>query len=245
MSKIINLYRNNNPTVTDAFDTVVANICLQQEKNRYKSFLLTGCEPGVGTTTIAVELAISLSNTGWKTLLLDADMRKNSAFKRLNEDIFIGLTDYVNGKAEEKDIIYKTNMDRLDFIPCGILKDDNPLRMLYSQNMSILLSSLHNTYDYIIIDVPSINSSVDSHILSVKADATILIAALDGSSRKYLEEARQHLINEGSNLIGVIQNKISMVNYKEHTKDFDYFNEKKYLQGNHLRFGGSSGKNRF
>ncbi len=237
MNKIINLYQSNKPILNNAFDNVVANICLQHEKHGYKSFVMTGCEPGVGTTTIAVELAISLSNTGWKTLLLDADMRKNSAYKRLNEDVIIGLADYVNGKVNEEHIIYKTNMELLDFIPCGTIKDDNPLRMLYSQNMSILLSNLHKTYDYVIIDVPAINSSVDSHILSVKADATILIAALDGSNRKYLEDARELLIKEGANIVGVIQNKVSMDAYKAYTKDFDYFTEKKYLRGNHLRFG--------
>ncbi|MBQ3583706.1 MAG: CpsD/CapB family tyrosine-protein kinase [Lachnospiraceae bacterium] len=239
MNKTINLYRNNNSIVLDAFDTVVANISLQRERHGYKTFVLTGCEPYVGTTSTAIELAISLSLTGWNTLLLDADMRKNSAYKRLNENIIVGLADYIRGRVDESSIIYKTNMEYLDYIPCGSIKDDNPLRMLYSQNMSILLSFLRETYDYVIIDVPASNTSVDSHILSVKADATILVVALDGSSRKYLEEARDRLTKKGANIIGVIQNKVSMDAYKEYTKDFDYFTKKKYLHGNHLRFDGS------
>lgn len=231
---IINLYRTTNSVVVDAFDNVVANICLQHDRKGYKSFLLTGCEPGVGTTTVAVELAISLSQTGWKTLLLDADMRKNSAYKRLSENVIIGLTDYISGKANEENIVYRTNMELLNYIPCGNVRDINPLRMLYSQHMAKLLSILNDTYDYVIIDVPAVNSSVDPHILSVKADAAILVATLNGASRKYLEEARDRLVKDGANIIGVIQNRVSTEAYKEYIKDFDYFSEKKYLRGNHL-----------
>lgn len=236
MNKTIELYQTSNSVVIDAFDNVVANVCLHREKNGYKSFMLTGCEPSVGTTTIAVELSIALARTGWRTLLLDADMRKNTAYKRLNENIFVGLTDYILGKTDEASIIYGTNTDLLDYIPCGNIKGNNPLRMLYSHRTTKLLSVLNSAYDFILIDVPALNSSVDPHILSVKADATILVAALDGSSKKYLEEARERLIKDGANIIGVIQNKVSMEAYKDYLKDYDYFTEKKYLHGNHLSF---------
>lgn len=234
MDKTINLYRTTSPMVIDAFDSVVANICLQREKNGHKSFLLTGCEPGVGTTTIAVELAISLSQTGWKTVLLDADIRKNPAYKRLNIELITGLVDYILGKADETKIIHKTNMDLLDYIPSGYVGHSNPLRLFYSHRLAKLLNILNEQYDFVIIDVPAVNSCVDPHILSVKSDATIIVAALDGSNRKYLIEAREHLLKDGANLIGVIQNKLSIDEYKDYIKDYDYFTEKKYQHGNHL-----------
>lgn len=232
MSNIINLYRCENKIVNDAFDNIVANICLQKEKNGYKSFMLTGCEAGVGTTTITVELAISLSMAGWKTVLLDCDMRKVSAYKRLNEDLTKGLTDYVKSTATINDIICDTNWTLLDYIPCGSVEDENPLRMLYSQNLTKLMSQLTEEYDYIILDVPSVNSSVDSHILSVKCDATLLVASLDGNSKQYLENSRDLLVKDGANLIGVIGNMVSLDQYKHYVKDYDYFNEKKYARRN-------------
>ena len=60
--KAVELYRCKNQHVTDAYDKAVFNICLQREKNGYKSFHLCGCEPGVGTTSVVMELAISLSS---------------------------------------------------------------------------------------------------------------------------------------------------------------------------------------
>ncbi len=229
MNKPIELYRCKNKVVNNAFNSVVANICLQHERNNYKSFLLTGCEPWVGTTTMAVELAISLSIAGWKTLLLDCDMRKKAEYKRIGSSITFGLVDYVRGIASEEEITCQTNWSRLDYISSGYMKDSDPLRMIYSHNLELLLSKLREKYDYIIMDVPSINSSVDSLILSVKADATIIIAALDGQNKKYLSDARKKLEKEGANIIGVIQNKVSVNEYKKYTKDYDYFLRKQYL----------------
>lgn len=229
MSRIISLYLCDNKTVNDAFDSTVANICLQHEQKGYKFFLLTGCEPGVGTTTISVELAISLSIAGWKTLLLDCDMRKVKKYKRLNDDTVYGLADYVNGNVMRNEIICHTNWRQLDYISSGAVVNDSPLRMLYSQKMSYLLKELCEEYDYIITDVPSLNSSVDAQILATKADATILVASLDGANKKNLEEARENLDKKGANLIGIIQNKAHIDEYKTFVRNYDYFNDEKYL----------------
>ncbi|SEQ02501.1 capsular exopolysaccharide family [Lachnospiraceae bacterium RM5] len=229
MKNEVTLYRCKNKIVTNAFNTVVANICLRHDKNNYTSFLLTGCEPLVGTTTMTVELAISLSIAGWKTVIIDCDMRKKLKYKRISSNIESGLVNYVRGTADKDDIIYPTNWENLNYISSGYLVDDDPLKMLYSHNLQILLDELEKEYDYVLIDVPSINSSVDSLILSVKSDATILVASLDGASNKYLSDARKKLEKEGANVIGVIQNKISQKEYKKYTKDYDYFLKKKYL----------------
>lgn len=72
----VDLYRNDNKVVIDAFDRLVVNVFMEKERHQHKSFLICGCDAGAGSTSIAVELAISLSVSGWKTILVDADLRK-------------------------------------------------------------------------------------------------------------------------------------------------------------------------
>ena len=62
-------------------------------------------------------------------------------------------------------------------------------------------------YDFIIVDSPALNSCID-----------------------------EKLTKEGVSISGVIENKISLDSYKNYLKDYDYFQEKKYLHGNHLSF---------
>ncbi len=230
MSKVINLYRCDDEIINDAYDRAVVNIYLQKEKNGYKSFLLCGSDTGVGTTSISVELAISLSVAGWKTLLIDGDLRKGNTYKRLNESVNVGLSDFICSKSSLEDCVYDTNWDLLHYIPSGVFQDESPVRQLCSVNMEKAMKQLQNEYDFIIIDVPSLNSSVDAQILAVKADATILVTAMKLSTMKSLEEAKKQIEKAGGNIIGVIENKVNMAEYKKYIKDYDYFKKKKYIR---------------
>ncbi len=229
MDKVVKVYRNKSPIINDAFDNAVFNLCMNKERHDYKVFYLCGCEPCVGTTSVAVELSISLAVSGWKTLLLDGDLRKGNSYKRLNENAVVGLSDYINGKRELNDIIHRTNWENLLYISCGNVGEGVPLKMLYSSKMSQALQKLKDVFDYIIIDGPAISSSVDSEFYSLRADATILVAAMNNAQKKHLEQAYQRLTENEANVIGVIENKVSLKEYREYTKDYDYFNDKKFV----------------
>lgn len=227
----IELYRCKDEIINDAYDRAVVNIFLQKKKSGFKSFLLCGSDAGVGTTSTSVELAISLSVAGWKTILVDGDLRKGSSYKRLNEVAHLGLSDYICWGNTIPEIIYETNWELLHYIPCGIGGEESPVRQLCSAKMDALVQSLYEEYDFIIIDVPSINSSVDAQLFAVKADATILVTAMEESKQKSLEEAKNLLKKAGGNVIGVIQNKVTMDEYKKYIRDFDYFKRKRFLKG--------------
>jgi len=221
MKKLRDLYRHKNQTLNDAFDRIVVEIHLKKQKENYTSFLISGCEPGAGTTTIAINLAISMALAGWKTVLVDADMRKGADYKRLNEDTEKGLSEYLSGdgsKAEE--IIYGTNYELLHYIPSG-LAEKNAVSLLCSAQMQQLMKSLQEKYDYVIIDVPSINSAIDTTILAPKVDAVVLVTAQGDGEIKMVRKAKQELDKIGANILGIIVNKVEFSEYKREMKNYD------------------------
>lgn len=226
----ISLYRNENSVVTDAFDRTIFNICLQKEKYGHKTFLLCGCEPRVGTTTISVELAISLSVAGWKVLLLDGDLRKEKKYKRLNDGSLVGLADCICGAASKEEIIRKTNWYNLDYMPSGNVDDYSPINLLYANKMVGIIDEVKNDYDFILIDAPALSAAVDASIFAVQADATILIAAMDGRKRKWLNQTYDLLVSSDVNVIGVIENRVDMKEYKNYINNFNYFKNKQYIK---------------
>jgi len=230
MDSVVTLYRNGNSIVTDAFDRTIFNICLQKEKNGHKTFLLCGCEPRVGTTTVSVELSIALSLAGWNVLLMDGDFRKDKEYKRLNDGLAIGMADYIAGKAEKKDIIKRTNWDGLDYLPSGNVDEATPMNLLYANKMVNIIDEVKNDYDFILVDAPALSAAVDASVFAVQTDATILIAGMNGKKRRLLEQAYEQLVSSNINVIGVIENRIAMEEYKNYISNFNYFRNKQYAK---------------
>jgi capsular exopolysaccharide synthesis family protein len=225
----LEIYKKDSFVLKDAFDEAVVNLHILKRQNGYKSFAICGCEAGDGNTTIAISLAVALADSGWKTVLIDGDMRKKNKYKRLNENAEAGLSDYLMGKSELDKVIYETTTENLSYIPCGELID-NPVRLLCSGKMDDARGSFATLFDYIIFDMPAINVAADAKAIATNADATILVSAMGKTTKKGLVEAANTLIKAKANLIGTIVNKIDMDQYVDYHEDYDYFQNKRYAQ---------------
>ena len=225
----LNIYRNDNTILNDSFDQAVMNIHIQVEQHGYKTFVICGCEAGDGATTTAINLAAAFALAGIKTVLIDGDMRKKKAYKHLNESTAEGLSNYLRYLCDLEDIIYETTTDNLSYIPCGELIN-NPLRTLCSTKMSSLKKELEDEFDLVIYDMPAINAAMDAKMIAVKADAVILVSSMNKTSKKGLISAANTLSDAKINLIGTIINKVSMDEYKRYRKDYDYFDDEKYVK---------------
>ena len=84
-NKVLDIYRPKNETLNDAFDRLVVTIHHQNRMYNHKTFVITGCEPMVGTTTISLNNTISLAMSGFKTILIDRDIRKDGKYKRISD----------------------------------------------------------------------------------------------------------------------------------------------------------------
>ncbi len=225
----LEIYKSDNYILNDAFDQAVMNLHIQRKQNGYKSFVLCGCEAGDGTTTVSINLAAALAVSGWKTVLIDGDMRKKSAYKRLNESVKDGLSDYLLNKAKLENVVYETTTDNLYYIPCGSLID-NPTRLLCSNKMTEVADQLASNYDFILYDMPAVNAATDAKVIAVNADAVILVSSIGKTSKKGLVSAANALEEIKANLIGTIVNKMDMDQYRLQNEDYDYFEKEKYAR---------------
>ncbi len=232
--KKLEIYKNDNYILNDAFDQAVMNLHILKKQNGYKSFVICGCEAGNGTTTVAINLAAALASSGQKTVLIDGDMRKKNRYKRLNENVTEGLSDYLMDRVTLDKIICETTTENLSYIPCGELID-NPVRLLCSNKMDIAKDELANTYDFIIYDMPAINAAMDAKVIAVNVDATILVSAIGDTTKRGLVEAANALTEVKANLIGTIVNKMDMDQYVACNADYDYFQNERYVNANNKK----------
>lgn len=225
----LEIYRNDNYILNDAFDQAVMNIHIQKKQNGYKTFVICGCEAGDGATTVSINLAAALAESGWKTALIDGDMRKKNRFKRLNESVEYGLSDYLLDKVSFEKIITETTTENLDYIACGELIN-NPVRLLCSSKMVEVREKLEKDYDFVIYDMPAVNAAMDAKVMSVNVDAVILVSSIGTTSKKGLIEAANELDEAKANLIGTIVNRMDMKQYSSYREEYDYFEKEKYIK---------------
>ncbi len=96
------IYNRSTKSLTaEAYRSLRTNIQYSSVDKDLKVLSITSSIPGEGKSTVAANIAISMSEMGKKTLLIDADLRKPTIHKKLKLSNLRGLTEG-NGK---KDVI--------------------------------------------------------------------------------------------------------------------------------------------
>lgn len=200
----------------EAFRGLRTSILLSSAEHAPRSLLVTSSSPTEGKTTISVNLAISLADLGERVLLIDSDMRRPSIHKVFPSINFNGgLSSYLAGQKNWKEVIQSTSSNNLDVLSCGALPP-NPSELLFSERMRTLLHETVANYRFVVIDSPPILNLADSRILSTLVDSVILVVKGGFTSRESVQRSILQLRQVGSNLIGVVLNNI-------HTNPTDYY----------------------
>lgn len=141
----------------------------------HKKLLLTSSISGEGKSFIAANLAVSISLTGKKVVLVDLDLNNPSLSKMLNVNYEDGVTEYLNGEKSEEEIINKLEtQENLYFISAGSLPE-NPTELLANGKVKPLIDYLESNFDMVIIDTSPAVLVTDAYILSSMCDATLYV----------------------------------------------------------------------
>ena len=191
-----------------------------------KVITLTSVQPGEGKSTTSVNLAISFAHAGFRTLLIDADIRNSvmsGTFK--SNERYQGLTSFLSGNAELSDVICDTSIDNLMIIPAGQVSP-NPTSLIQNDNFKAMIETVRGLYDYVIIDTPPLGLVIDAAILAHYSDASLVVAKAGADKRRTITKVKEQLEQSGSIFLGVILNKydIHSDNYGSYGSYGDYGN---------------------
>ncbi|SAM69399.1 CobQ/CobB/MinD/ParA nucleotide binding protein [Enterococcus faecium] len=173
-----------------------------------KLLLVTSTEQEEGKTTLAANLAVVMSETNKKILLIDGDLRRATAGKYFNmrSSQAVGLSTLLNnGRSSLNEAIQRTQVKNLDFLPAGPIPP-NPSELLNSLRLHELFSELEDQYDAIIVDSPPLLVVTDAQIFSSKVDGVILVVRENRTKRNNLIKCKTLLERSKAHLIGVVYN---------------------------------------
>ncbi|MDO9153089.1 MAG: polysaccharide biosynthesis tyrosine autokinase, partial [Paludibacter sp.] len=151
---------------SELFRLMRAKLQFALDHPKEKVILVTSTESGEGKTFVSINLAVSVSLTEKRVLLIGMDLRKPMLTKYFNIQASEGVTSYLSGiNTDYKSMIVKsTEFPTLDILPAGVIPP-NPNELIMKERMDNLISELKNNYDYIVIDTAPVGVVSDTYLL--------------------------------------------------------------------------------
>ena len=211
--------------ISEVFRALRTNLQFMSKASGCQTILITSTVQSEGKSWISANLATAFAQTGIKTLIIDADMRKPRQHKIFQVDGVPGLSNYLS-KIDEKgrrhavnalDCIKRTEVDNLDLLPSGNIPP-NPSELLMSDKTIELLKEVSEIYDVVIFDGAPCLLVTDSTILSRIVDNTLLVTSYKYTKVDDLKEAKKRIQRVGGNIAGVVLNRIEINNKKYESK---------------------------
>jgi succinoglycan biosynthesis transport protein ExoP len=150
----------------EAFRTLRTSISLRDPYTGHETLLFTSANPGEGKTYCCLNYSVALAQIGFRTLLIDADIRRARLSKiALADGRAQGLTDCLTIQENAIDCCKPTGIKNLFLLPAG-QKRSTPSELFASCDFVSLLKELAPHFDRIVLDSAPINAVSDTQLIA-------------------------------------------------------------------------------
>ncbi len=175
--------------INEAFRVLRTNLEFMTGKdNRSNVIVVTSFNPGSGKSFLTMNIAVSFAIKGKKVLVIDGDLRHGSASSYIDSPTK-GLSDYLGGRVNNLNeiIVSDPKWQHLDILPIGTIPP-NPTELLFDERLKLVIDTVREQYDYVLIDCPPIELVADTQIIEKLADRTIFVVRAGLLERSMLAE---------------------------------------------------------
>ena len=189
----------------ESFRQVRTNLQFVDIDHRPKSIVITSSVPREGKSTTAINLAITIAQTGQPVFLIEADLRRPKVADYLGIEGAVGLTDVLVGRATVDEVLQPWGVTGNLWVMASGPLPPNPSELLGSQAMSDLVHHLEKRAT-LIIDAPPLLPVTDAAVLTRLAGGALLVIATGKTRREQLRTAEQSIETVGGKILGLVLN---------------------------------------
>lgn len=172
-----------------------------------KVIAVTSSLAGEGKSTIAINLALAMAQTG-KTLLIESDMRRPTLARRLGlPQGQKGLAELIAGATRLEDCLVKLPEDGLNLLTAGE-QVKNPLELLSSRRFRDLLEQLRNNYETVIVDTPPASVVSDAAMVAALSSAVVFVVKANATPRQLVRQSLRKLGASSTPVLGTVINQL-------------------------------------
>lgn len=187
--------------------------------------IVTITSPGVGDgkSMVASNLALSFAEGGYRTLLIDGDIRRGKLHTIFGVERRPGLLDYLAGEVDAAAIMRDVPAHgRLVLIPSGTRRHRGP-ELLTSARLPALLTMLRSRFDVILVDSAPLAAGVDAYALGVATGNMALVMRTAHTDRRMAVAKMKYLERLPVRLLGAIVNAVPATGpYSEYSYIYGY-----------------------
>jgi protein-tyrosine kinase len=193
------------PVLAERFRRLAASLHHAQLVDGLRTVMVTSADPGDGKTLTSANLALTLSESYRRqVLLIDADLRRPSLHDVFNVPNVNGLNEGLKASSDARLNVIKIS-DTLTLLPAG-RPDPDPMSSLTSTRMREILEEASQRFDWIIVDTAPLGLLADASLLARMVDKSLLVIRAGQTPHASVDRAVTALGRD--HIIGVVLNAV-------------------------------------
>ena len=214
---------------SEAYRTLRTSLLFNASQNGLRRVLVTSAQDGEGKTTTVANLGLVLAQAGKRVALVDGDLRKPRLHRFFGVDNRVGLTNLLAEEVSPAEAVIRPGMDNLALVTSGPVPG-NPAELLSSDAMGSILERLAEVAEFVLVDSAPVLVAADASILATYADAVLLVADADRSTRGSVAHARVQLDQVSAKLVGAVLNNFDLSKARAYPYYYQYYYVYRYEQ---------------
>lgn len=199
MTSLVTLSDPRSPA-SEAYRALRTNLSFYSLDKPLRTLVVTSPAAGEGKSTTAANLAVTMAQSGRRTILVDCDLRRPTLHELFDRPVSPGLTNFVMDEVGALPL-QETGIENLLLLTCGP-KPPNPADMLGAERMGQIIEQLTDRADVVLFDAPPVMAAADAAILGARVDGVLLVIQAGKTRRDHSERARETLEKAKVRIVG-------------------------------------------
>lgn len=206
--RLVTLRQGANPAA-EAFRLLALRLRDQRKETHLKKVLVTSTIPDEGKSVVSANLSCALAaGSRQKVLLVGGDIRRPSLDGVFGVESGAGLCELLDGSRNLASSILQIKEAGIWILPAGKLKG-NPLEVLQSSKLPVLVEQLASLFDWIVIDSPPILPLADTSVWARMSDGILLVARPGVTKKRLLQKGLEAI--DKTKMVGALLNSYKSV----------------------------------
>ena len=149
----------------EAYKSLRTNLDFMAGSMDVHTLVITSTVPEESKSNVAVNLAMTMAESGKKVALVDCDLRKPVLHRYLKAGHNVkGVSNVLSNQCTLDEALHELKEMNLTFLPAGT-PPPNPSEMLSQPQMQAMVNTLREKFDVVIFDAPPVSVVTDAAVI--------------------------------------------------------------------------------